>query len=263
MARKRDLKPSFFKNEDLADLHPLTRLMFQAMWCVADRNGRLEDRPRRIKIECLPYDDHSIEDALAELAAGSFIDRYEVDGVALLEITNFTKHQNPHPNEPAVYPENPHGYQEQLQEIASNVMQPPRARESVLGVSGKGLEELQPLLDELERHWPVPRCRGTDRQLRESAIFDQRESLPVDLVEDARLFIAASGFTDSVLAGCPNLHRWIAERRWLDPLPKRKGKPTPTRRKTEADYKAGWEQIRRENREKDAQNDHHTKGKAA
>jgi hypothetical protein len=93
VARKRDLKHSFFTNEDLADLHPLTRLMFQAMWCVADRRGILADRPRRIKIECLPFDDHDVEGALTDLERGGFITRYEVGGVAVIQVCNWRSWQ--------------------------------------------------------------------------------------------------------------------------------------------------------------------------
>ena len=51
--RIRTRKPAFFKDEDLADLPPLTRLFFQGLWPMADRDGRLENRPRLIKAEVL------------------------------------------------------------------------------------------------------------------------------------------------------------------------------------------------------------------
>ena len=56
MARSRNIKPGFFLNDDLAECEPLARLLFAGLWCIADREGRLEDRPKRIKIEVLPYD---------------------------------------------------------------------------------------------------------------------------------------------------------------------------------------------------------------
>ena len=56
MARARNLKPSFFTNDKLAELHPLGRLLFAGLWTIADREGRLEDRPKRIKTDVsLPY----------------------------------------------------------------------------------------------------------------------------------------------------------------------------------------------------------------
>ena len=48
MARARILKPGFFANELLAEIHPYGRLLFAGLWTLADREGRLEDRPKRI-----------------------------------------------------------------------------------------------------------------------------------------------------------------------------------------------------------------------
>jgi hypothetical protein len=93
VARIRNLKPAFFKDEDLAELLPLTRLLFAGLWTLADKAGNLEDRPRFIKIEVLPYDDCVIADELEALLLRGFIRRYEVDGRAYIHIPTFTKHQ--------------------------------------------------------------------------------------------------------------------------------------------------------------------------
>jgi len=50
MARTRSIKPSFFKNEFLAECEPMARLLFVGLWTLADRDGRLELRPRRIEL---------------------------------------------------------------------------------------------------------------------------------------------------------------------------------------------------------------------
>lgn len=99
MARARNIKPSFFKNEDLADLESSDRLLFIGLWCLADREGRLEDRPRRIKIELFPGDGYDVETGLANLAGKGFIDRYEVDGFVVISLPNFLRHQSPHSTE--------------------------------------------------------------------------------------------------------------------------------------------------------------------
>ena len=49
MARARNIKPGFFKNEFLAEMPCEVRLLFIGLWTLADREGRLEDRPKRIK----------------------------------------------------------------------------------------------------------------------------------------------------------------------------------------------------------------------
>jgi hypothetical protein len=99
LARSRNIKPGFFSNDVLAEIEPLGRLLFAGLWTIADRDGRLEDRPKRIKIELLPYDDCDAEELLQQLASKEFIIRYEANGDRYIQITNFKKHQNPHKNE--------------------------------------------------------------------------------------------------------------------------------------------------------------------
>lgn len=103
MARSRNIKPGFFWDEDLGDLEPLVRILFAGLWGQADREGRLEDRPRRLKVELLPYDDCDTNDFLQQLAdsPGRFIVRYEVDGVKYIAIPGFIRQQNPHKDEKA------------------------------------------------------------------------------------------------------------------------------------------------------------------
>ena len=100
MSRSRNIKPAIMDNEDLADLEPLTRLLFIYLWMLADREGRLEDRPKRIGAQALPYDRTADVDAMLNgLKNAGFIDRYEVGGVACIQVINFAKHQTPHVRE--------------------------------------------------------------------------------------------------------------------------------------------------------------------
>ena len=100
MASSRNLKPGFFKNENLAECSPLARLLFAGLWCIADRSGRLEDRPKRIRAEVLPYDNGSVDDLLNELYQAGFIQRYRIGEQRFIQVQNFAKHQNPHCREP-------------------------------------------------------------------------------------------------------------------------------------------------------------------
>ena len=99
--RARMLKPGFFRNEDLAKLDPHVRLLFAGLWCIADREGRLEDRPLRIRADVFPYEDVDVEAGLSSLREAAFLERYEVDGVKYIQILAFKKHQNAHCREPA------------------------------------------------------------------------------------------------------------------------------------------------------------------
>ncbi|MFH2030300.1 MAG: conserved phage C-terminal domain-containing protein [Bacteroidota bacterium] len=105
MSRIRYLKPDFFKDEDLALLPFETRLFFAGLWNFADKAGRLENRPRRLKIEIFPYDNVDIEKCIKELSKSKngsnkpFIQEYEIDGCQYIQITNWEKHQRPHHTE--------------------------------------------------------------------------------------------------------------------------------------------------------------------
>lgn len=48
MARARYIKPGFFTNERVGELDPLDRILWQGLWCHADREGRLKDIRRRL-----------------------------------------------------------------------------------------------------------------------------------------------------------------------------------------------------------------------
>ncbi len=99
MARARNIKPGLFSNELLVELPAFDRLAFIGLWCLADREGRLEDRVKRIKIELFPCDDYDVDTGLSRLAAAGFISRYQVAGFSVIEIINFQKHQSPHGTE--------------------------------------------------------------------------------------------------------------------------------------------------------------------
>lgn len=119
MARTRSIKPGFFDNEILGDLPPLTRLLFIGLWCIADREGRLEDKPRRIKKILLGYDDvdaDGVDRMLQSLHDTGFIFRYTVEDKSYIQVVNFTKHQNPHIREKASEIPPPPEFEEEYQE---------------------------------------------------------------------------------------------------------------------------------------------------
>lgn len=99
MARARNIKPSFFQNEELGELDPVARLFFIGLWTVADYRGCVEFRPKRLKVQLLPYDECNTETLANNLERSGFIRFYSVCGQRYLKIVNFEKHQNPHKNE--------------------------------------------------------------------------------------------------------------------------------------------------------------------
>lgn len=102
MARARNIKPAIMDNERLAELPFEARLLFVYLWMLADREGRLEDRPKRIAAQALPYDRSTDVGAMLDsLHKAGFIERYEAQGVACIQVVNFKKHQTPHVRESA------------------------------------------------------------------------------------------------------------------------------------------------------------------
>ena len=104
MARARNIKPAIFRNEVLGVSDPLHTLLFQSLWLLADREGRLEDRPIRIKADTFPYREGiDIDAMLTWLHDNGFIIRYDSrknqSDSRFIQIVNFLKHQNPHRNE--------------------------------------------------------------------------------------------------------------------------------------------------------------------
>jgi hypothetical protein len=99
MSRSRNIKPGFFTNEELAECSPWARLCFAGLWTLADREGRLEDRPKRIKGQLFSFDSIEVEPLLAELMSHGFILRYAAEDQSFIQILEFSKHQNPHHKE--------------------------------------------------------------------------------------------------------------------------------------------------------------------
>ncbi len=90
MARIRTIKPEFFTSDDVCALSPLARLLFIGCWCEADREGRLEWRPRTLKRKYLPEDDCDADAICNELVSRGLIVLY---GQGLAYVTGFAKHQ--------------------------------------------------------------------------------------------------------------------------------------------------------------------------
>ena len=99
--RARTIKPGFVSNEDLCSLPFETRLLFAGLWLIADRSGRLQDRPAKIRAEIFPYDASVDVDAMLEtLDSKGLIFRYILNESSYIQIPKWHQHQHPHPKEP-------------------------------------------------------------------------------------------------------------------------------------------------------------------
>ena len=93
MSRIRTIKPEFFTSEDIVSLTPLARLFYVSLWCEADREGRLEWKPRTLKMRYLPGDDCDVVSLGKELTDLGMVVIYEVGGKQYAEIPTFKRHQ--------------------------------------------------------------------------------------------------------------------------------------------------------------------------
>lgn len=92
--RTRLVKPGFFTSDTLGELPPLTRILFIGLWCAADREGRLSDKPKQIKTQLLPYDEYDVNEGLEQLRIAGHVLRYQVEGQKVIQVVNFDRHQS-------------------------------------------------------------------------------------------------------------------------------------------------------------------------
>lgn len=141
MARSRNIKPGFYANEDLAECSIWARFIFPGLWMMADREGRLEYRPKKIKGELLRYDSVEAEPLLIELERFGFIMIYESQGAKYIQIIKFRDHQNPHYKEaPSTIPA-PDGWADSLGMDAQSSDDEPGADCSMIDGEARGLPE--------------------------------------------------------------------------------------------------------------------------
>lgn len=115
MGRIRTIKPEFFQHPDIFDLEAkmiddlcercnedshlpcmyrgTLRLAYIGLWCQCDREGRFCWNARRLKLNCLPFDDVDFEVILDYLERGGYVKRYTVEGKEYGWVPSFLAHQ--------------------------------------------------------------------------------------------------------------------------------------------------------------------------
>ena len=208
MARTRNIKPAFFDNDVLGGMQPLTRLLFIGLWCIADRDGRLEDRPRRIKKTLLGYDDVTAEETdkmLQQLADNDFIIRYEIEGEAYIQIINFSKHQNPHIAEKMSEIPAPSGFSTSI----------PKSKKSGKDTTPK--THAPELADWFEQFWVAyPRRKNRAQAERAWFTLNPDKDLVETILSSLQVFKRSEEWHKEGGKYIPNPARWIEDRRWED-----------------------------------------------
>ena len=207
MARIRTIKPEFFTSEDIVALTPFARLLFIAIWCEADREGRLTWKPKTFKMRYLPADDLDIDMLCNELTSGGLVSLY---GDGLAYIKTFHKHQHINPREADSKLPNPDASLTR-KERDSNAN--PTRREEGKGREGKECENNASNFDAFwisypkkiakpaaEKAWAKAKA-SDDFEVLMQALAKQKES--DQWKSDGGKFI-------------PNPATWINQRRWED-----------------------------------------------
>jgi len=96
VARIRTIKPEFFTSEDIVGLTPYARLLYIALWCEADKEGRLVWKPMTFKLRYLPGDDCDVPALCQELIDAGLVVLY---GNGYAHIPTFKAHQHINPRE--------------------------------------------------------------------------------------------------------------------------------------------------------------------
>ena len=257
MARARNIKPSFFKNETLVELPFEHRLLFVGLWTLADKEGRLEDRPKRIKMELFPADNVNVEEGLALLHKHGFITRYSAAGVDVVQVVNFSKHQSPHHTEKAselpdingaftVKSRKQDGGNPPDSLIPDSLIPDSPNPEPELGADAP---DVRAMFAELWERWPSNFGEKGSRKNAEAAYL----KLKPDKTTHERILAALDAqITDKstkAVAGhfCPNfphVERWIKNRRYDDEISQFAARPAKISRSDEAD-RAYQEQLAR------------------
>lgn len=101
--RIRCIKPEILTNTDLAEMGPYAYILFTALWMLADREGRFEFNPKRIRVMTMAvwgnFSDEDFMEIIWKLVAKEMLVIYNVNGGRYGQIVNWAKHQRPHVRE--------------------------------------------------------------------------------------------------------------------------------------------------------------------
>lgn len=105
--RIRNIKPEFWRSDDITALSLEDRLLFIGLWSYVDDNGVGIDDHRRVAADLFAFEDDQnairefVREGLMRLSVGPLVSRYEVSGKRYLYINGWDKHQRvANPNKP-------------------------------------------------------------------------------------------------------------------------------------------------------------------
>lgn len=152
MARIRTIKPEFFTSEDIVGLSTHARLLYIALWCEADREGRFSWKPKTFKMRYFPGDSANIDKLCDELRQAGLVMVYIVNDQPYAFIPTFHAHQHINPREAkSQLPEPPANVNTTREARVSDASA--RVSDTQVGREGKGREIYARPSDVSEQVW--------------------------------------------------------------------------------------------------------------
>jgi hypothetical protein len=208
MARIRTIKPEFFTSEDIVELSSFARLLYIAIWCEADREGRLTWKPKTFKIRYFPVDEVSIDGLCKELTDRGLVKLY---GGSLAHIPTFLDHQHINPRESAsVLPGPPH---------ASPRVKDASARDSDAQVGREGKEGKEhasstPPFESFWQAYPKKKAKGDAEKV--WATIKPNEHLAEQILQAVQRATTSADWLKNAGQFIPYPATWLRDKGWLD-----------------------------------------------
>lgn len=210
MARIRTIKPEFFTSEDIVSLSPFARLLYIAMWCEADREGRMAWKPRTFKMRYLPGDNVDIDALCKELTDAGLIRLY---GDGLAYVPAFHAHQHINPREAV----------SQLPEPKENhapTTREPRVSDVQVGREGKGKESNNDASRDaslFDQFWSAyPKKVGKDAALKAFVKRKPDGGLLAAMLSTLAVQVNSPQWVKDDGQFIPNPATWLNQGRWQD-----------------------------------------------
>lgn len=218
MARIRTIKPEFFTSEDIVSLTPMARLLYIALWCEADKEGRLLWKPKTFKMRYFPADPCDIELMCQELIDGGMVKLY---GEGYAYIPRFAVHQHLNPRETASQLPDPHA----SRRVSTRHDASARDSDAQGGREGKGKEEktrdasgLPPGFSEFWERYPNK--RGRKEAIRAWQKLSPDEAVQASILKALAWQGQGEDWRKEGGRFVPHASTYLNGERWLDEPPK-------------------------------------------
>lgn len=214
MARIRTIKPEFFTSADIVSLSPMARLLYIALWCEADKEGRLVWKPATFKLRYLPGDACDVQALCDEVLGAGLVTLYG-EGFAL--IPAFKAHQHINPRESASQLPEPDASPTRKPRVGTRQSRDSDAQGGREGKGREGVDDASP--SNFDVFWKAyPKKKAKEDALR---AFEKRKpdgSLLALMLEAISLQSATDDWAKEGGKFIPHPATWLNDARWLDEI---------------------------------------------